>query len=150
MLIYVHFLFYWKRGNGSMEIHVNMDITGEQNGFVIFSNTVIKAYWLRKWIYSFRYHVFTFYTVKMNTDFENIFFLIFSKFSFLLYKMWILGTQMNRFICEVSYKHWWQLVSPVSSEKWWYVMIRLYRKFIARMSYRLQMEHRFDRFKQKL
>ena len=34
--------------------------------------TVINVYGLRESIYLFVYQVFTFYTVKMNTDFENI------------------------------------------------------------------------------
>ena len=33
--------------------------------------TVVNVYWLRKWIHSFCTRVFAFYTVKMNTDFEN-------------------------------------------------------------------------------
>ena len=63
----------------------------------------------RKWIDSFGYQLFTFYTVQMNTDFENIhFFLLFcSQYSILLYKMWILGIQIKRFIWEVSIP-WWQ------------------------------------------
>ena len=36
------------------------------------NTTVINVYWLRTWIYSFGFQVFTVYTVKFNTDFENI------------------------------------------------------------------------------
>ena len=45
-----------------------------QNSQVLYFLYTIKytVYWLHKWIYSFGYQVFTFYTVKLNTDFENI------------------------------------------------------------------------------
>ena len=64
--------YYWNIASIQLSVQANYQNISIKKQIIYKPVHCHHVYWLRKWIYSFEYQVFTFYTVKLNTDFPNI------------------------------------------------------------------------------